>query len=377
MTSVDPTRRRWLQTLALAGVFPAWGLARAATEPPWTLALAWSEPGASATAERIACVGVWRQVDDRFEVLARRVVPTRPHGLASLPTGDLLAVARRPGLWLQRWSRAGELTGEAWAEPGRHFNGHVLPSPDGRLIYSTEQTHDDGAGCVALRDARSLALLDEWPTGGTDTHQMLRVGDRLFVANGGVPTRPETGRAKQNLAAMDSSLVVFDLRTGQRRGPWRLPDARLSLRHLAWHAPSATLGIALQAEHDDPAQRARAPLLALFDGDRLQLVEPPAEQAALGGGYAGDIAATGQGFVLSASRAGALWGWSRQEGWTTPIPLAEACALVTASAAGAEGAVSTLGQVNAACALGSDRAWLGRPIALPAGCKPDNHAIVI
>ena len=170
---------------------------------------------------------------------------------------------------------------------------------------------------------------------------------------------------------MDSSLVVFDLRTGRRRGPWRLPDTRPSLRHLAWHAPSATLGIALQAEHDDPAQKARAPLLALFDGDALRVVLPPADQTTLGAGYAGDIAATAEGFVLSASRAGALWAWSHRDGWTSPIPLGEACALASADRAGANG------EVNTACALGADQAWSGRPLALPAGCKPDNHAIVI
>jgi hypothetical protein len=360
----DLRRRRWLQALAAAGVFPGAAWSSALPGKPWRLALAWSEAGATPTAERTQCVGVWQQTGDTFEIAARRVVPTRPHGLAQLPGGDLLAVARRPGLWLQRWSPDGQLKREAWAEPGRHFNGHVLPSADGRVVYSTEQTHDEGAGCVALRDPDTLELRNEWPTGGTDTHQLLRVGDQLFVANGGVPTRPETGRAKQNLPAMDSSLVVFDLRSGQRRGPWRLADPRLSLRHLAWHATSGTLGIALQAEHDDPAQRAAAPLLALFDGESLRAVAPPADRPAVGAGYAGDIAATAEGFVLSASRAGALLGWSQRDGWTAPVPLGEVCALVTSG-------------VSTACALGADGAWAGRPLALPRGCKPDNHARVI
>lgn len=367
MGPIDTDRRRWLRALAAAGWFPGVAALATTADKPWRLALAWSEAGATPTAERTQCIGVWQQNGDRFEVAARRVVPTRAHGLAQLPqlpSGDLLTVARRPGLWLQRWSADGRLVREAWAEPGRHFNGHVLPSADGRVLYGTEQTHDEGAGCVAVRDARTLELLDEWPTDGTDTHQLLRVGERLFVANGGVPTRPETGRAKQNLPAMDSSLVAFDLRSGRRSGPWRLADSRLSLRHLAWHAPSATLGIALQAEHDDPAQRAAAPLLAIFDGERLRPVASPADRPDFGAGYAGDIAATPEGFVLSASRAGALLGWSPREGWTTPVPLGEACALATSP-------------VNTACALGSSGAWIGRPLALPLGCKPDNHALVI
>lgn len=365
-----PSRRRCLQTLAALGLLPgAPAFAAAGDGRPLRLALAWDEVPDGPGAERTRCIGVWALVNGaagRFEVAARQVVPTRAHGVALLPGGELLAVARRPGLWMRRWSADGRLRHEAWAEPGRQFNGHVLPSADGRLLFSTEQTHDDGAGCVALRDPQTLALREEWPTGGTDPHQLLLVGDRLFVANGGVPTRPETGRAKLDLPAMDSSLVAFDTRSGRRIGTWRLPDARLSLRHLAWHAASGTLGIALQAEHDDAAARARAPLLAWFDGASLHAAPPPEAPAEAGAGYAGDIAATDQGFVLSAPKAGALMGWSLRAGWRPPVPLAEACAL----AAGP----------GVSCALGSERARVegGEPLlTLPAGCRADNHALVL
>ncbi|MFO1339233.1 MAG: DUF1513 domain-containing protein [Burkholderiaceae bacterium] len=371
--ATEASRRRCLRALAALGLLPGTAaFAQALKGPPLRLALAWDEAPAGPSAERTRCLGVWVLADGRFEVAARQVVPTRAHGVARLPGGELLAVARRPGLWLRRWAADGRLLHEAWAEPGRQFNGHVLPSADGRVLYSTEQTHDDGAGCVALRDPLTLALRGEWPTGGTDPHQMLQVGDRLFVANGGVPTRPETGRAKHDLPAMDSSLAVFDTRNGQRLGLWRLPDARLSLRHLAWHAPSATLGIALQAEHDDPAERACAPLLALFDGASLRAVPLPEGRADAGAGYAGDIAATGEGFVLSASKAGALMGWSLQGGWRAPVPLAEACAL--AAAAPGFWALGALG------GLGAEHGWTddGAPTpALPAGCKPDNHALLL
>lgn len=362
------SRRRCLQALAALGLLPGTAaFAQALGGLPLRLALAWDEAPAGPGAERTRCIGVWALVDGRFEITARQVVPTRAHGVARLPGGELLAVARRPGLWLRRWAAEGRLLHEAWAEPGRQFNGHVLPSADGRLLFSTEQTHDDGAGRVALRDPLTLALRDEWPTGGTDPHEMLRVGDRLFVANGGVPTRPQTGRAKLDLPAMDSSLVAFDLTSGRRLGPWRLPDARLSLRHLAWHEASATLGIALQAEHDDAAARARAPLLALFDGASLRAVPLPEPSTGDGAGYAGDIAATSDGFVLSATKAGALLGWSVRGGWQPPVPLAEACALAAAGA-------------GVSCALGSEHGWAGAaasPLALPAGCKPDNHALAL
>lgn len=363
----DPARRRWLQALALATLLPARRAAVAMpAAAPLRMALGWDEPGASPNDERVHCIGIWSLAAGRAEVAARQVVPTRAHGIARLPSGELLAVARRPGLWLRRWAADGRLLHEAWAEPGRQFNGHVIAGADGRVVYSAEQTHDDGAGCVALRDPHTLRLLDEWPTGGTDPHQLLCVDGTLYVANGGVPTRPETGRARQALSTMDSSLVALDARSGRHLGAWRLPDARLSLRHLAWHPGLALLGIALQAEHDDPAQRARAPLLALFDGRDLRAVALPAPRAEAGGGYAGDIAATADGFVLSATRAGALMAWSARDGWATPRALDEAGAL----AAGPRG--------DALCALGAGLVWPGDGApnqGVPPGCKPDNHAL--
>lgn len=368
MTGIDSARRRWLLALCGAGLLPAQAVfAAAPAEPsPLRIALAWDEAPPAGSSEPVRCIGIWTLAGAQAEVSARLVVPTRAHGFTRLPNGDVLAAARRPGLWLRRFTPDGMLRHEAWAEPGRQFNGHALPSADGCLLYSIEQLHEDGAGVVALRDPLTLALKDEWATGGTDPHQLLRVGGTLFVANGGVPTRPETGRAKQALATMDSSLVAFDLATGRRSGPWRLGDPRLSLRHLAWHEGSRTLGIALQAEHDGPAERARAPLLALFDGQRLRTVPPaPGEPTA---GYAGDICATPDGFLLSATRAGVLVRWSLQGGWSPGLPLPEACALVGAPS------------VTETVALGSSGATQGPglpALALPPGCKPDNHAILL
>ncbi len=363
-----PARRLWLRqalrALAAAGSLPAWPALAAAGVAPLRVALAWDEPDARGDG-RVRCVGVWALADGRVTVLARREVPTRAHGIVGLPSGELLAVARRPGLWLQRWRDDGRLLQEAWAEPGRQMNGHVIASADGRWLWSTEQRDEDGAGVVALRDPRTLALLDEWPTGGTDPHQLLAVGETLYVANGGVPTRPETGRARQSLAGMDSSLVALDGRSGRRLGVWRLEDPRLSLRHLAWHGPSGLLGIALQAEHDDPAERAAAPVLACFDGRQLRV--PAAPPGA--GGYAGDIAATPEGFCLGATRAGALLGWSVQRGWSAPVPLAEACAVL----AGPGGFIG----FGAQGAAGPGPGPQGAAVTWPSGCRPDNHAWVL
>lgn len=380
--------RRHLLRLAPAFAWPLASGPAHASAPPVRLALAWDErDGTGAFAGRLApaaasaaapsaphadprrCVGVWALHEGRFELASRLVVPTRAHGLIRLPGDELLAVARRPGLWMCRWSADGRRLHEAWAEPGRQFNGHAVLDVAAGVLYSTEQRLDDGAGVLAVRDPITLALRAEWPTGGTDPHAVRVVGDTVYVANGGVPTRAESGRARDGSVAVDSSLVAFERGSGRLRGRWRLPDAGLSLRHLAWHAGSASLGIALQAEHDDPALRVRAPLLAVLDRQGLRaLALPPAPPGATDwSGYAGDIAATADGFRLGATRAGAVLDWSVAGGWGTPRPLAQACAQAADDAT--PGLPWSLGQV-AALAPGAEVA-----VALPPGCTPDNHAL--
>ncbi|MFT3954514.1 MAG: DUF1513 domain-containing protein [Piscinibacter sp.] len=101
-----------------------------------------------------------------------------------------------------------------------------------------------------------------------------------------------------------------------------MTDPRLSIRHLARHAQGG-IGIALQSEHNDEAQRLAAPLLALFDGRALRIAAQPQALA----GYAGDVAATPEGFALGATRAGGVARWTADGRWTGFTPLPEACPL--------------------------------------------------
>lgn len=283
-------------------------------------------------------------------VLASLEVPSRAHGLCPLPDGSILAVARRPGDWLVRW-RPGSKAPPQWLWqasdtqfPDRTFNGHALRGLDGRYLYTTETDVETGESVIGLRDIRTLHKLAEWPTHGLDAHELIwdtnsPGGPTLIVANGGVPTAPETGRAKRDLDRMDSSLVRLHGTTGRLLGQWRLPDQRLSLRHLAWSAGGAALGIALQAEHDDPGLRHAAPVFALFDGQALQLAAdaPRATDTALLlrrdlQGYGGSIVGTPQGWAVSCPRAGCVAFFDDQGHPTGHIDLSEVCALAASGA---------------------------------------------
>lgn len=266
------------------------------------------------------------------------------HGVWAEAGGTLLAVARRPGDWLLRWKPdaggGGEAIAWGWIEPDRAFNGHVVASADGKLLYTTETNLETGQGLIGLREAATLEKTGEWPTHGMDPHELLLDTDgSLMVANGGIPALPETGRLKIHMDRMDASLVRLDTRTGALRGQWRLADKRLSLRHIAWGEalPGSTsgqrlLGIALQAEHNDAAAKAAAPVLAVFDGQRLQTHAAGTGQPLAG--YGGDIAHTAGGFAVSCPRANGVALWRADGRWAGFLPPQEACALTATATPG-------------------------------------------
>ena len=188
----------------------------------------------------------------------------------------------------------------------------------------------------------------------------------------------------------------LDATNGKLVGQWTLPDANLSIRHLAWSnvaepllgssmaepllgssmaepllgssMAEPLLGVGLQAEHAQAAERLAAPMLAVWDGQSLHLPRTDAR----GGGYAGDIAAgPAGGFVLSAQKQGrGLW-WhpGAPDELTLIAQLTEPCALVPWP--GAAGV-----QIGAARGLAL---WHARHapamLAWPAAFTLDNHAV--
>ena len=306
-------------------------------------------------------------------------LPTRPHGLTPEPDGGLLVVGARPGTWLARYDGAGRRVRRVRvdAEPGdTRLNGHAVGSADGRWIFTTETDPRTGRGRIGVRDRETLAKVDEWDSQGIEPHQLLLDADgQLVIANGGIPRTD--GDRKHSLDRMDASLARLDGRTGRPTGHWRLDDPRLSLRHLAWSAGPGSamvrLGVALQAEHDDPERRRVAPVLAVFEADRLTLPVTGAEAT----GYAGDIApAADGGFVVSSNRAGRalLWHPARPDRMTTVARLREAYAL-----AGWDGP-HRAGGVLVASAFGVARWHPEAPPAMAAWPEPmalDNHWVLL
>ena len=323
------TRRQALLQLAVLATMPfAPGIARAGIPPRGIrFATAWDREGNHHT-------GMLEVTEQDVRVAYQLTTPTRAHGSCAEPDGTWLTVARRPGDWLVRWHPDGRPPRWQWIEPARAFNGHALSSPDGSRVFTTETDLETGTGLIGVRDGQSLEKFDEWSSGGMDPHELLWVpgqeGLRLVVANGGIPTLPETGRIKIQLDRMDSSLALLDASSGHIQGQWRLPDQRLSMRHIAWHPEHpGMLGLALQAEHDTLTPRLQAPILAIWqESTGLQTATNPPLQ-----GYGGDIAAVPNGFAVSTPKANgvALWQWHNTSltppEWRELIADDQACAL--------------------------------------------------
>jgi uncharacterized protein len=286
-------------------------------------------------------IGLLSVGDRRWSVQRSLIVPTRAHGLWAEAGGSVLAVARRPGDWLLRWHPGTGRTQWHWAGDDRRFNGHVIACTGGAILWTTETDLDTAHGRLGVRHARSLEKSDEWATHGMDPHQLLALpqavgglpAGTLVVANGGIPTLPETGRSKRELGRMDASLVALHPDTGALLGQWRLDDPFLSIRHLAFDPVSGTLGIALQAEHPashaDPQARAGAPVLAVWDGRALRAAEGQPAMA----GYGGDLCAlpsgAGGGFAVSCPRVNQLALFDARGRWRGALPHREAYALAS------------------------------------------------
>ena len=258
-----------------------------------------------------------------------------------------------------------------WADPERSFNGHAALCDRRQLVYTTETNLANGAGLVGVREPYSLSKIAEWPTHGIDPHAVvIGPNQRLYVANGGIATQSERGRAKVNLSHMDSSLTALDAASGALLGQWRLPDQRLSMRHLAWDAERRLLGVALQAEHDEVSNRQTAPILAVFNGADLRLAS--SEQSAQSmAGYGGDIAFHQGRFWVSCPRAHGVAQFDRQGIWLDFVSLEGACALA-APERNAAGSSLWLGGQHQALEI---RAWKspGGNFSMP--MRLDNHWI--
>lgn len=279
-------------------------------------ALSWADAGAPAylaagrkASGDFALAGLSAGGDVRFEL----PLPGRGHAAAAHPRRPLaVAFARRPGVFAAVIDCAlGVEVARFEAPAGRHFYGHGAFDPAGRLLYTCENAFDSGAGVVGVWDASDgFRRLGEFASGGVGPHELLydRGAGRLVVANGGVRTHPDSGRAKLNIPDMRPNLAYLDPASGEVLQIVEPPQAlRLnSIRHLALRSDGLAAA-ALQWQGD---LREAPPLLAThrFGEPALRLLTAERREQLRLRGYGGSVAFSGDGghVAITSPRGGRL-----------------------------------------------------------------------
>jgi hypothetical protein len=233
-------------------------------------------------------------VSERGEIIDRMALPARAHGMAfSSTTGRAVAFARRPGTFAMVFDPSRQAEPIVITAPeGRHFYGHGHFSPDGTVLYASENDFDGNRGMIGLYDGRNaFRRIGEFDAHGIGTHDMTVSDDGalLVIANGGIETHPDFGRTKLNLDRMEPSLVMLDARTGSLIQKHRMPSSlsQLSTRHLDI-AENGRIWFACQWEG---ARNETPPLAGWFSkGEDIALLSLPDETTARLANYVGAIA---------------------------------------------------------------------------------------
>jgi hypothetical protein len=244
-------------------------------------------------------------LNERGGVISKLALPDRGHDVTWSPvTGQGVVFARQPGTFAVVFDpkgRAAPLT--LTAPEGRHFFGHGVFSPDGRLLYATENDFDAARGVIGIYDATAdYRRIGEFDTYGIGPHEMLLMpdGESFVIANGGIETHPDYGRAELNIDTMDPSLVFVDRRTGSLVGQLRLAAGlhQLSIRHLAIDA-KARVWFGCQYR----GLAADQPQLVGYatDGGEIRLIELPETTLGSLKNYIGSVAMAGDGAVVAVS----------------------------------------------------------------------------
>ncbi|TDX32547.1 DUF1513 domain-containing protein [Rhodovulum visakhapatnamense] len=316
-------------------------------------------------------VGLDAQGAERF----RLPLPQRGHAAAAHPIRpEATAFARRPGTFaLVIDCREGRVTAVLDAPEGRHFYGHGAYSADGRYMYTPENDYDAARGVIGVWDTEAGYLrVGEFDSHGIGPHdiKLMPDGKSFVIANGGIETHPDSGRAKLNIPFMEPNLAYLGaegtlLETVAPPAEWHMN----SIRHLAL-GPGGTVAFAMQWE--GPEAEA-PPLLGLHrrGAAPVWLDAPGAEHAAMQG-YAGSVAISQDGAeaAISSPRGGRVHVFDIAGArFAGAIEARDVCGLAPAAGGGF---VATTGTGDVLGLQGLRPVWTARH-----GRAFDNHLVTV
>ena len=227
----------------------------------------------------------------------------RLHDVLLSPNGqDIVAPARRPGdlLWIARSN--GEVQ-TVHSPADRHYFGHGAFSPDGSTLFIAENDFDNERGVIGVYDVSAdYKRIDEFYSNGIGPHELRLMpdGKHLMIANGGILTHPNTGRAKLNLDNMAPNLTMLSLETGKIRDHAQLRDNwhQLSIRHFAI-TPRGEVIFGVQDQQKPYSER---PMVGIWKpGSTPHLFKAPKHGWKPFNGYIGSIAIDKSGAIAAAA----------------------------------------------------------------------------
>lgn len=275
------SRRSFLAGFLAAGILPA---------PTWADA---GHPMFLSAARRSNGSFALFGLGDSGEVLFEIPLPDRGHAATAHPRRpEAVAFARRPGTYAVVLDcLAGRVLANLSAPDGRHFFGHGTFSPDGDLLFTTENDFDQARGMVGVWDVKDgYRRAGEFPSGGIGPHDIRLVpgSDALVIANGGIETHPEMGRTKLNLPTMRPNLS-FVTPEGNIADKIELDPSlhKNSIRHLAC-SQDGVIAFAMQWQGDVSST---VPLVGLRKPDgTIKLLMADHDTQSEMQGYAGSVA---------------------------------------------------------------------------------------
>jgi hypothetical protein len=242
---------------------------------------------------------------ERGDLIASIDLPDRGHDITySREAGRGVVFARQPGTFAVVFDPAGQAAPITLTSPeGRHFYGHGVFSPDGKLLYATESDFEAAQGVIGVYDATGdYKRIAEFPTYGTGPHELLLMpdGKTLVIANGGIETHPDFGKAELNLETMDPSVAFVDAASGALIGQLRLEAGlhQLSIRHMAIDIRGRVwFGCQYKGA---PSASPQLVGYATRDGE-IQLVELPPDTLRDLRNYVGSVAVSADGETVAIS----------------------------------------------------------------------------
>ena len=307
----------------------------------------------------------------------------RGHGQAKSTRGGLAVFARRPQTQLYLIDKAGKMR-VVYAPEDRHFFGHGVFSPDGKLLYTSENDFDnenvDATGVIGIWDVKQGVKIGEFLSGGIGVHQLMLMpdGETLVIANGGILTHPDHPRRKLNLADMQPNLAFVNRKNGRLITKINLPNElnRLSIRHIDVTS-KGMVAIAMQYQGGLPDE---VPLIAIVSQNaQFEFVQAPLDLTKRHKQYVGSICfdKSGEFFAASSPRGNMVSFYAENGQFLSVYEMNDVCAVAAAPTRYQFILASGMGEINLYNLTQKTAVKLHKPSPKASLYQWDNHMLAL